>query len=147
MYFILALQLTAARLVIDHTVQQITGHEGAGDKPQVRVQPPSLRHPPGIFELYSCLRAPRRSRLAIWLQRRRVQTPALCCLDAGILCRQWVTPERLLLLSLFVLQVVCQGQATVVFLDAAYKPIRVPASVKEALTQLHQEYKAGIAQS
>lgn len=44
------------------------------------------------------------------------------------------------------LQVVCQGQATVVFLDQAYKPIRVPATVKEALMQLHQEYKAGLVQ-
>ena len=30
-------QLTAARLVIDHTVQQVTGHEGSGDAPQVRL--------------------------------------------------------------------------------------------------------------
>lgn len=28
-------QLTAARLVIDHTVQQVTGHDRQGDKPQV----------------------------------------------------------------------------------------------------------------
>ena len=42
------------------------------------------------------------------------------------------------------MQVVCQGQATVVFLDAQYKPIRVPAKVKEMLLHLHQEYKAGL---
>lgn len=32
-------QLTAARLVINHTVQQVTGHEGQGDKPQVSTGP------------------------------------------------------------------------------------------------------------
>lgn len=61
-------QLTAARLVIDHSVQQVTGHDGG--EPQV----------------------------------------------------------------------VCQGQATVVFLDSQYRPIRVPAKVKAAFTELQQAY-------
>lgn len=46
-----------------------------------------------------------------------------------------------------VVQVVCRGQATVVFLDQQYKPIRVPVKVKETLLHLHQEYKAGLASS
>lgn len=29
-------QVSAARVVIDHTVQQVTGHQGANDKPQAR---------------------------------------------------------------------------------------------------------------
>jgi acyl-CoA thioesterase FadM len=45
------------------------------------------------------------------------------------------------------MQVVCLGQATVVFLDATYKPVRVPAQVKAALAHLHQEYKEGVAGS
>jgi len=44
-------------------------------------------------------------------------------------------------------QVVCRGQATVVFLDQQYKPIRIPVKVKETLLQLHQEYTAGPASS
>jgi hypothetical protein len=52
----------------------------------------------------------------------------------------------LLLLLLLQSQIVCQGQATVVFLDASYKPVRVPANVKEALIQLQQEYKDGLTQ-
>lgn len=46
----------------------------------------------------------------------------------------------------YIPQIVCQGQATVVFLDASYKPVRVPANVKEALIQLQQEYKDGLTQ-
>lgn len=45
------------------------------------------------------------------------------------------------------MQVVCQGQATVVFLDDTYRPVRVPAKVKAALAHLHQEYKAGLTGS
>lgn len=51
------LQLTAARLVIDHTVQQVTGHEGSGDKPQVRVHALSLgyqRHSLGVSTWCGC---------------------------------------------------------------------------------------------
>ena len=40
------------------------------------------------------------------------------------------------------LQVVCQAQATVVFLDGSYKPVRVPGHVKEAFSRLQAEYKS-----
>eukprot|EP00878_Enallax_costatus_P029719 GHUV01032262.1.p2 GENE.GHUV01032262.1~~GHUV01032262.1.p2 ORF type:complete len:145 (+),score=41.97 GHUV01032262.1:705-1139(+) len=39
-------------------------------------------------------------------------------------------------------QVVCQAQATVVFLDGSYKPVRVPGHVKEAFSRLQAEYKS-----
>ncbi|KAF8063869.1 ALT4 [Scenedesmus sp. PABB004] len=65
--------VSAARIVIDHTCQRVTGHSDGGDAPQV----------------------------------------------------------------------VCQGQATVVFLDARYRPVRVPAGVRDTLAPLAAEYASG----
>lgn len=49
------------------------------------------------------------------------------------------------MLSFALQQVVCQGQATIVFLSEDYKPIRVPPHIKQAFTKLHQDYKAGLS--
>jgi acyl-CoA thioester hydrolase len=41
------------------------------------------------------------------------------------------------------LQLACEGEATVVFLDASYKPIRTPAAVREAFDAKFAQRKAG----
>ena len=43
------------------------------------------------------------------------------------------------------LQLACDGSATVVFLDAAYKPIRTPAAVREAFDSKFAQRKAASA--
>lgn len=134
---LLRLQLTAARLVIDHTVQQVTGHEGQGDKPQVRVA--EQQH-------------------SWWLQLGKVllqvSVTGAQCTHMQSTCA--ASQQFVLLFPAAAggvggvcphMQVVCQGQATVVFLDDTYRPVRVPAQVKAALAHLHQEYKEGPAGS
>lgn len=143
---VFCLQLTAARLVIDHTVQQVTGHEGQGDKPQVWRAEQQQHSLELQLEKALLLEVP-----MAWLGSVHAHAVNLSCLTTArrvtyccCCCHWWwcggggVCPQ---------MQVVCQGQATVVFLDDTYRPVRVPAKVKAALAHLHQEYKAGLTGS
>jgi hypothetical protein len=51
----------------------------------------------------------------------------------------------LAVMLVLMLQVVAEGEATLVFLDSSYRPVRVPAAVKGVFTQLAKEYKAAAA--
>ena len=42
-------------------------------------------------------------------------------------------------------QVVADGSATLVFLDSSYRPIRLPAEVKQVFTEVANDYKAAAA--